>query len=352
MTLQKSKVVWLVDGSPNPNLPSRRLRVFAMMPLINSWFDQSHYTMPRTIFQFFKLRKFLKEAQIIILQKELPSFYILWLLKRLKASLVYDFDDAVYIRHVTRLDHGYTLSGKLSRRFSRVCKSVDLIFAGNKILAHVAHINGAKNVMVLPTSVPLPSLAKREGNDSKSELVKLGWVGSKLNLFYLESIENVLLNLQRKNINFKLLVMSDRAPKFKEFSNHEFIQWSPDDELTFLNSIDIGLMPLKNNAYTQGKCAYKALQYMSFGKPVVVSDVGVNAEWINGAGFSVGSNGEMEQALFSLILDSQLRGDFGSRATDLIRNKFERNLLADQLKDALLSLIDQSFKDGTSGVKI
>ena len=148
----------------------------------------------------------------------------------------------------------------------------------------------------------------------------------------------MLLNLQRKNINFKLLVMSDRAPKFKEFSNHEFIQWSPDDELTFLNSIDIGLMPLKNNAYTQGKCAYKALQYMSFGKPVVVSDVGVNAEWINGAGFSVGSNEEMEQALFSLISDSQLRGDFGSRAIDLIRNKFERNLLADQLKDALLSL--------------
>ena len=77
-----------------------------------------------------------------------------------------------------------------------------------------------------------------------------------------------------------------------------------------------------------------------------------NAEWINGAGFSVGSNGEMEQALFSLISDSQLRGDFGSRAIDLIRNKFERNLLADQLKDALLSLIDQPFKDGTFGVKI
>ena len=36
-------------------------------------------------------------------------------------------------------------------------------------------------------------------------------------------------------------------------------------------------MPLPDNAWTRSKCAYKALQYMAAGIPVVADDVGISA---------------------------------------------------------------------------
>jgi glycosyltransferase involved in cell wall biosynthesis len=51
-------------------------------------------------------------------------------------------------------------------------------------------------------------------------------------------------------------------------------------ERNFLQQIDIGLMPLANNPWTRGKCAYKALQYMAAGIPVVADDVGISARVI------------------------------------------------------------------------
>ena len=55
---------------------------------------------------------------------------------------------------------------------------------------------------------------------------------------------------------------------------------SEEREREFLREVDIGLMPLPDNAWTRGKCAYKALQYMAAGIPVVADDVGVSAEVI------------------------------------------------------------------------
>ena len=43
----------------------------------------------------------------------------------------------------------------------------------------------------------------------------------------------------------------------------------------------IGIMPLKDTEYTKGKCAFKAIQYMSAGLPVIISPVGLNNEVIN-----------------------------------------------------------------------
>ena len=37
-------------------------------------------------------------------------------------------------------------------------------------------------------------------------------------------------------------------------------------------------MPLPDNEWTRGKCAYKAIQYMAAGIPVVADDIGVSAQ--------------------------------------------------------------------------
>ena len=52
-----------------------------------------------------------------------------------------------------------------------------------------------------------------------------------------------------------------------------------------LNS-HIGLMPLIENEFTKGKCAFKAVQSIGCGLPVILSDVGMNKDVIEkGNGF-------------------------------------------------------------------
>ena len=78
--------------------------------------------------------------------------------------------------------------------------------------------------------------------------------------------------------------------------------WSEEAEKRFLAEVDIGLMPLPDNAWTRGKCAYKALQYMAAGIPVVADDVGVSAEVIGHeqGGLIVPAGGDWAEPLRTL----------------------------------------------------
>jgi glycosyltransferase involved in cell wall biosynthesis len=59
-------------------------------------------------------------------------------------------------------------------------------------------------------------------------------------------------------------------------SNVQFFKWSEADELLFLNSIDIGIMPLGFTPVNQGKCGFKLIQYMAMGKPTISTPLEAN----------------------------------------------------------------------------
>jgi hypothetical protein len=56
----------------------------------------------------------------------------------------------------------------------------------------------------------------------------------------------------------------------------EVCPWSLDREAEHLSEIDIGLMSLRDDPWTRGKSAFKLLQFMAAGIPVVGSAVGLN----------------------------------------------------------------------------
>ena len=100
--------------------------------------------------------------------------------------------------------------------------------------------------------------------------------------------------------------------------------WSEPREQSFLAEIDIGLMPLPDNPWTRGKCAYKALQYMAAGVPVVADDVGVSAEVIGHgeAGLIAGRNGEWSDHLDELAGDVELRARLGAAGRRRVEQDF------------------------------
>jgi glycosyltransferase involved in cell wall biosynthesis len=332
---KRKNLLFLTDGSPDPNLASRRLRVYELIPFIKDTFNSVCESAPRTIIETIKLRKKINATDIIIIQKELLPWILILALRVFRKPIVYDFDDAVYIRH-RPITMSYVKSYKLLGRFKNICKHASLIIAGNRILEQSAKNAGAKKTAVIPTSV----LAQKNSTlPGKNKKIILGWIGHSINMPYLEALENVFIELESENFLFELHVMCNKPPQFVSYSSYEFFKWSEKSEKNFLSNIDIGLMPLPDNLYTQGKCAYKALQYMAYSKPVVVSDVGINAEWTKNAGYATKNNEGTITALKKLINSKSMRLKFGKSGQIIIKNKFERKKIANEFKNTILGII-------------
>jgi glycosyltransferase involved in cell wall biosynthesis len=86
-------------------------------------------------------------------------------------------------------------------------------------------------------------------------------------------------------------------------------------------------MPLPDNDWTRGKCAFKAIQYMAVGIPTIVSPVGTNREVVKpNMGFFAISNQEWYENLCGLIDNPELRNKFNKEARqEVIENYSVKN---------------------------
>ena len=86
-------------------------------------------------------------------------------------------------------------------------------------------------------------------------------------------------------------------------------------------------MPLHDTPWERGKCAYKLLQVMAAGKPVIASPVGANREVVRHGvnGFLANTPEQWSEAIRTLAADSDLRRRMGEAA---------RNTVADQYASA------------------
>jgi glycosyltransferase involved in cell wall biosynthesis len=97
----------------------------------------------------------------------------------------------------------------------------------------------------------------------------------------------------------RFVVIGAKAPIIANVDVVE-IPWREDREVEHLNQFDVGVMPLPDDDWARGKCAFKLIQYMACGVPVIASPVGANIDVVSQeCGFLAGS---AEQWLRSLRL--------------------------------------------------
>lgn len=257
---------------------------------------------------------------VVCIEKELFPYLPAipeWLLSRLKGYWV-DYDDAVFHNY----DLGkYGLAASLMPgKIDQVMKWATAVSTGNQYLEDRAISAGAKKVFRLPTVID-PERYKMKVHQ-ETATVTIGWIGSPSTLKYLDALLPVLENLGKELDIVLLLVNGKRRPAFS--GKVQSIPWAEVGEAEALLQMDIGIMPLPDNPWERGKCAYKLIQYMACGLPVVASPVGMNKEVVTHGvnGFLAQTDAEWIAALGMLIRDWTLRKSFGEKGHQLVKDKF------------------------------
>jgi len=235
-----------------------------------------------------------------------PTFE--WIISKvLKKEAIFDFDDAIWLPNTSK-ENVIASTVKWHSKTVSICKWSKAVSVGNAYLAQYAS-QFSSNVVVNPTTIDTEGLhvPKKTNND----IPVIGWTGTHSTGKYLESIISAL-NEVSKAQKFTFLYISNKAPDF-DIPNLEYVKWSKDSEIDDLNRIDIGVMPLENDQWSEGKCGFKALQYMALEIPALVSPVGVNTKIVDDGvnGYHCKTEVEWVERLTELIENHELRNKMG-----------------------------------------
>lgn len=231
---------------------------------------------------------------------------------------IYDFDDAVFDTHPTGIKRLWSKE----KVWAAAVRSADVVIAGNDYLAdHAANLRS--DVVVIPSCVnPADYVPKTDY--ALAEVPTLVWMGTPATESYLQHITQPLLAIHKER-SIRLLVVSAGGRSLGKLDQIvERKNWSAQTFGSVLAEADVGIMPLDNSLYAQGKCAYKLLQYGAAGLPAVGSPVGANRAVLEAVGGRTATTEqEWEQSLHDLITCSDAdRSELGRRARDVISNQY------------------------------
>lgn len=261
-----------------------------------------------------------------------PPILEWFLAKVLGKKIIYDFDDAIWIPNISS-ENSIVALLKSFWKVASICKWSYKVSAGNNYLATYAQNSGAKQVLKIPTVVNTLSRYNCLKKHHDGPLV-LGWTGSHSTLKFLDDVIPIIQELQTK-YEFTFLVIADKKPELK-LKSWVFCPWNEQTEIEDLLKIDIGIMPLTQDKWSEGKCGFKLIQYLSLGIPAIAQSVGVNKLIVEHGvnGFMADTAAEWITSISSLLNDADLRQSMGMEGRRKVMEKYS---IAAQ-KDAFLQL--------------
>lgn len=227
---------------------------------------------------------------------------------RRHTKVIFSFDDAIYAGHeeVAGLSHPVLYRWKHGAGYDEVIRRSAHVIVGNSILAEYARQFNRK-LSVIPTVVDCRKFQFRLPCDARP--VTIGWMGSRSTAPYLALVAPALRRLASAfagRVHFRFVGAPGHQPRVPNSYSAPFVLGR---EIEELRSFDIGIMPLPDTEWTRGKCAFKAIQYMASGVPVVASPVGITSDLVqhNANGLMAAGEEDWFCELARLAFDVNLR---------------------------------------------
>ncbi len=262
-------------------------------------------SLPRTPLGRLAIGRDVESADAVIVQRKLLPVWVVALLRRRVRRLIFDFDDAVWLRD-SYASHGFD-DPKRARRFKAIVRACDLVVAGNEYLAAEAarHIRPDR-VVVIPTCVDPAQYPVRE--HSRDRAIQLVWVGSSSTLRGLAQFTTTLSAVGSAQPGIRLKLICDSFLQIPNLAV-EACLWKKSTEASEIAGADVGISWIPDDPWSRGKCGLKILQYQAAGLPVITNPVGVHTSLVrNGAtGFTAVSTQEWVTAIARLVQEPELR---------------------------------------------
>ena len=242
----------------------------------------------------------LRSSNNLIIERELfpflPYGFEKWFLKR--TQYILDFDDNVW--------EDYQDKSWLKNKYDKLVLNASGVIVGNDYLCdYVQNLNS--NVVKIPTVIDLEHYQLVE--EEKFERFTIVWIGSSITYKYIEAFSELFVSLSKK-IDYDLLIVASKELENRKIEgvSMRFVDWSSETEISFLKKSHIGIMPLTDDNFSQGKSAFKLIQYLAAGIPLIGSAVGENNHVIKEGenGYLVSTKEEWMSAIAGLYNDKDL----------------------------------------------
>lgn len=332
------KVLFLIQGF---SVAASRYRVLQYIPYLESKGVETKVSLyPRTLKENFRFFNELSRYDIVFLQRKRFNQPRLSLLRRRAKRILYDFDDSVMYRNSKAKD---PISSTRRRRFVQMVKNCDFVIAGNEFLKREV-LSFNRNVEVIPTGIDQERYHLKT-YPVQQERVTLGWIGDHGSIHYLEKMRPIFDRIGAKYPHVELKIVCDT---FFDCDRIKVIKknWSSEEEVSDLQGLDIGLMPLVDDPWSWGKCGLKIIQYQGVGVPVVCTPVGINKDLVED-----GTNGlwamtpeEWEEKLSLLIENPGLREQMGREGRRRVLENYTYQACAPRLFSILTRVVEKPAK--------
>ena len=294
-----------------------RYRVAAFEPYFrDAGIDLEIVLRPRSLLGWLQIRRKIYLAEVVLVQRILLSHWELSWLRHMAARLIFDYDDALWLRDSYSARGFY--SRKRQRRFTAMTNQADIMVAGNDYLSERVPTEKRR---IIPTCVALEHYPL--ATHKSTSVVRLVWVGSASTLQGLDRFRDVLEAIGKELPGLRLKLICDQFLKFDNLEV-EAVAWSEATESSEIANADIGISYVPDDDWSRGKCGLKILQYQAAGLPVVTNPVGVHIEMVRNdeTGYLTTTTQEWIDAIAKLSIDAELRQRLGAAARTQVETRY------------------------------
>lgn len=324
-------------------------------PLFDSAFYKTFYSRGRFVrkaIRFFiltlkRLGDLLRARayDVVFIQREAhiigPPIFEWFLAKVLRKSIIFDFDDAVFVPSASdvygRLATLLKCPGKI-KSILRWSSEVIVCTEYNRRFAAQYHPRPHVIPTVVDASIFTPVAKKPDAP------VTIGWIGSFSAGPFIVGFRNVFERLGARH-RYRLLLVGLGRPFEIASPNVEVINipWALEREAADYQRLDIGVYPLISDPWTEGKMGLKVVAYMAVGIPSVSSPIGGHVSFVHHGvnGFFASTEDEWVDTLSLLIDDPAFRDRIGRRGRETVEAWYCLDKQAPRLLDVLRAAAGQ-----------